>query len=49
MLHIMGWDANAFTPAAYVRGLLQLVPHEALSRDLQAISEVLVARATLGA
>lgn len=49
MLHIMGWDANAFTPAAYVRGLLQLVPHESLSRDLQAVAEVLVARASLGA
>ena len=48
MLHILGWDANAFTTAAYVRGLLQLVPHEGLSRDLQAIAEVLSAWAMLG-
>lgn len=49
MLHLLKWDANAFTPVAYVRHLLQLVPHEGLGRDLQALAEVLSAWAMLGA
>jgi hypothetical protein len=49
MLRILDWDVNVFTPVAYVRWLLALVPDERLARDLGVSAEILSAWAMLGA